>query len=283
MRTYFAGAVGVVREWTAAYGRHAGSQHAAAIAYRVLFSLVPFIALVVSVFDLVMPSTARERLIDWLFEEIPGTEIEASIDRALAGSGAAASLVGLVALIALLWGATGMMAAIRTAFRVIWDEPARPSYVRGKLRDFALVALAGALVVGAFALSVVAKVVAEAGAGVSLGGSGAATVATALAEIATSGLVVFVALLALYRLVPPVRSPLADLWPSALAAAVAFEFAMAGFAFYAAHVANHSSVYGPIGTVLLFLLLVYVLAIVVLLGAETAAARGLRRSAEVSG
>jgi membrane protein len=66
------------------------------------------------------------------------------------------------------------------------------------------------------------------------------------------------------------------LWPSAAAAAIAFEVAVYGYTIYATRFASFNTVYGPIGAVLLFLLLVYLLAAIVLLGAETAAARSLR-------
>ena len=108
-----------------------------------------------------------------------------------------------------------------------------------------------------------------------LGLSGSATVLSTLAEVGASTLVVFAALLPLYRFVPPVTMPLRLLWPSALAAAVAFEVCVYGYAVYASRFADFNSVYGPIGAVLAFLLLVYLLAAIVLLGAETAAARRL--------
>jgi membrane protein len=258
-----------------AYGRHAGSQLSAAIAYRVLFSLVPFAALLLSILDVVLPPSSREQFVNWLFDEVPGDDLESSIDRALAGSSASAPIVGLVALALLLWGASGMMASIRIAFRLIWEGDVGPTYVRSKLRDFALVAVAGVLVIGAFALSILARVVVETGSELSdaLGWTGGATAFSSLAEVASSTLVVFAALLALYRFVPPVRTPVALLWPSALAASIAFELTVYGYAVYATRFASFSTIYGPIGAVLAFLLLVYLLAAIVLLGAETAAAR----------
>ena len=168
-----------------------------------------------------------------------------------------------------------MMASIRIAFRLIWEGDVGPTYVRSKLRDFALVAVAGVLVIGAFALSILVRVVVETGSELSdaLGWTGGATAFSSLAEVASSTLVVFAALLALYRFVPPVRTPVALLWPSALAAAIAFELTVYGYAVYATRFASFSTIYGPIGAVLAFLLLVYLLAAIVLLGAETAAAR----------
>jgi len=284
-----------VSEILSAYSRHAGSQLSAAIAYRILFSLVPFAALLLTILDTVLSSSGREQFVEWLFGELPGTDLEASIDNTLAASGASAPIVGLVALGVLLWGASGMMASIRIAFRVIWDRESGPTYVRSKLRDFALVGLGGALVVAAFGLSVVVRIIVSTGTDLSdaLGWTGGTTALSTVVEVVSSTLVIFAALLALYRFVPPVTMTIARLWPSALAAAIAFHVAVYGYAVYATRFSSFSSIYGPIGAVLAFLLLVYLLAIIVLLGAETAAAsekpgagsqtRSQRRRSEGSG
>ena len=267
-RSYATGILG-------AYGRHAGSQLSAAIAYRVLFSLVPFAALLLTILDAVLEPSRREQFVNWLFGVFPGTDLEKSVDNALATSGASAPIVGLVALGALLWGASGMMASIRIAFRVIWGHDRGPTYVRSKLRDFALVGAAGVLIVGAFALSVIVRIVVETGSELSdaIGWTGGTSALSVAAESASSTIVVFAALLALYRFVPPVTRQLRTLWPSALAAAIAFEVVVYGYAVYATRFASFNAIYGSIGAVLAFLLLVYLLAAIVLLGAETAAAR----------
>jgi membrane protein len=257
------------------FSRHAGSQLSAAIAYRVLFSLVPFAALLLTIVDVVLPESRREQFVNWLFGFVPGSDLANTVDRTLADSGATAPIVALIALVTLLWAASGMMASIRIAFRVIWDRERGPTYVRSKLRDFALVGFAGALVVAAFAFSVVARIVVETGVSVfdRLGWAGAGDFVSTAAEVALSTIVVFVALILLYRVVPPVTMRLRLLWPSAAAGAIAFEAAVYGYAIYATRFASFDTIYGPIGAVLLFLLLVYLLAVIVLLGAETAAAR----------
>jgi membrane protein len=260
------------------YSRHAGSQLSAAIAYRVLFSLVPFAALVITIVDVVLPDSRREQFVNWLFGFVPGNDLANAVEGTLADSGASAPIIALIAIATLLWAASGMMASIRIAFRVIWDREAGPTYVRSKLRDFALVGFAGVLIVAAFAFSAVVRIVVEAGVSLFdwLGWSDAGGLVPTVAEVALSTTVVFVALLLLYRVVPPATMRLRVLWPSAAAAAIAFEVAVYGYAIYATRFASFNTVYGPIGAVLLFLLLVYLLAAIVLLGAETAAARSLR-------
>jgi membrane protein len=260
------------------YSRHWGTQHAAAIAYRVVFSLVPFVALVVSVLDLVLPASRREQFVDWLFGSFPGTQVEESVDRALVESGASAPLIGLFSLAVLLWSASGMMASLRRAFTAVWDVEQPSPFVRGKLRDVALVGLTGAVLVGAFALSVVTHVVVETGTDVASAlGWDAGAVLSGVAQLSTSSFAVALALLVVYRVVPPMPVSFADAWPSALAGALAFQLTIAGFAVYSAHIADFNTAYGPLGTVFAFLLLVYLLAHIVLVGAELVVFRAGRR------
>ena len=67
------GVVAVVRSAVSGYGRHADAQFAAALAYRALFSIVPFVALLASVLDMVLSSSAREQVVDWLLGALPGS------------------------------------------------------------------------------------------------------------------------------------------------------------------------------------------------------------------
>ena len=92
------------------------------------------------------------------------------------------------------------------------------------------------------------------------------------AEILASLLVTFAVFLLLYRSVPPVRPRFAALWPPALLGAAAFQIATAGYAFYLARWGNLTPIYGPLGAVLGFLLVVYVGVLVLLIGAELVAA-----------
>jgi membrane protein len=263
-----------VAEGLDAYSRHATSQLAAAIAYRFLFSLVPFFALVVSVLDVVLPDDQRSQLVHWLFAELPGDEVEASVDRSIARSSNVAPIVWIVSLGALLWGATGMMTSLRISARIVWDVDRNAPYVRGKLRDALFVGLAGVLVLGAFALSFVVQTAVQAGQHVAaaVGWDDPGAFAAA-GELVTSLAITFFALALVYLLTPPVRPRLRDLWPAALLGAVAFELVAAGFGLYVAHFADFDAVYGSLGTLFAFLALIYVLAIVLLAGAELVAMR----------
>jgi len=260
----------------ATYTRTAGGQRAAAISYRVLFSLVPFVALLVSVLELFLPETAQQRVVSWLVgvASLPD-EFAQSVDAAVKDAGPPASATGAVALVGLIWAASGMMASIRSAFRAVWDSEADRPYLRGKLVDFVLVLGAGVLVVSAFGLSLVVQVVTDTSSEIAakLGRGESAT--AGLGAVAQVGASLALALLAfgfLYRFVPPVPVKIRDVVPGAIVAAVGVHLASAGFSIYIARFGGFNNVFGPLGTILAFLLLVYAAAAILLLGACVAAA-----------
>src|SRR5262245_17468546 len=129
------------------------TQYAAAIAYRVLFSLFPLSIALVSISGLVLQDDElRQKVINEVIDIVPES-LQGNIEKSIDQIATPLSAIGLVSLVALLWGASGMMASIRlgleTAMKVDRGRPA----VRAKLVDFILVAAAGILVVFIVGLS----------------------------------------------------------------------------------------------------------------------------------
>jgi membrane protein len=268
------------------FQRHDVSQQAAAIAFRVLFSLVPLVALMVAAADLVLPEARRDEVVDWIIETLAGSAgLEASVRRALTQSQMTTSIAGLVALLGLIWAAAGMMGAIRRAFATIWEEAPRDSYLRGKLVDFAAVLGAGLAALVAFVSSIVVDVVSEAeksiGEKLSIDAAGG-WVNAATARVATL-LFIFVCFSALYRVVPPVVPRWAALLPGAAVGAAGFKLATTAYGAYLARFGDLNVVYGSLGAVLGFLLVVWAGSIAMLIGAEVVAAWPEPRSADTHG
>lgn len=256
------------------YGRHATSQLAAAVSYRVLFSLVPLAAFIVAIADIVLPDEQRDAVARWLVAIVPGRALDPSVERALTGSRVPPTVAGVVSLLVLLWAASAMMGALRVSFRVIWENDLRRTYVEGKLLDFALVLGVGLLAVASLGATLLVQVLAESGRDLSHA-FGAGTEGKALARVAevlTSGALTFAVLGVLYRTVPPAAPRLRSVWVPTLLATVGFHLATAVYAFYLARYGDVTAVYGPLAAVLGFLLLVYVGVVVILLGAELVAA-----------
>jgi membrane protein len=256
------------------YTRHATSQFAAAIAYRVLFSLVPLTSFLVAVADVVLPDKQRDAVADWLASVVPGNALDQPVLEALTGSRVTPTVAGLVSLAVLLWAASGMMGAIRIAFRVIWENDLRRTFVQSKLLDFLLVLGVGVVAVAALGATLIVQVLAEISHDLSdaIGGGAGGRVVAGVTEVLASGGVTFGILVVLYRFVPPIGPRLRAIWLPALLATIGFHLATAIYALYLARFGDVSAVYGPLGAVLGFLLVVYVGVIVILVGAELVAA-----------
>jgi len=256
------------------YSRHATTQFAAAIAYRMLFSLIPLVSFLTAIADAILPDKQQESFARWLASVMPGDALDSSVQQAITGPRVTPTVAGLVSLVVLLWAASGMMGAIRIAFRVIWENDMRRTFAESKLLDFVLVLGVGLIAVAALGATLLVHVLAEIGRDLSdrLGGGGGGQVLAAVAEVLASGAVTFGVLVVLYRFVPPVRPSIRAIWPPALLATIGFHLATAVYALYLARFGDLSTLYGPLGAVLGFLLVVYVGVIVILLGAELVAA-----------
>ena len=183
-------------------------------------------------------------------------------------------MAGAIALAGFIWAASGMMGAIRLAFMVVWGGDVRRPYLRGKLLDGALVLGAGLLILTAFGLTIVVQVATATSTKIAdeLGlGERASGGIGALAQLGASLALVFAAFALLYRVVPPVPVRLLDVLPGAAFATVGVHLAVAGFSVYLDHFADFDDIYGPLGAVLAFLLLVWVTAAILLVGACVAA------------
>jgi membrane protein len=258
----------------AGYTRHATSQLAAAISYRVLFSLVPLAAFIVAVADVLLPNELRNEVAGWLVSVVPGRALDPSVEQALTGSRVTPTVAAVISLAVLLWAASGMMAAIRVAFRVIWENDRRRTYVQSKLLDFTLVLGVGLLAVASLGATLLVEVLAEIGhdLGRAFGADTWGGFLATAAEVLTSTSLTFGVLVVLYRTVPPVAPRLRAVWLPALLASVGFHVATAVYALYLARWGDVVALYGPLAAVLGFLLVVYVGVIVILLGAELVAA-----------
>jgi membrane protein len=254
------------------YGRDRCPQLAAAVSYHVLFSLVPLFMFLVSVFGIVLrDEDVRADLIDELLARFPLTaEAGVDIERILASVPTPASAIGIVSIAALLWSASGMMASLRVALTAAFDDGSQRPFFHSKLVDLLLVFSAAVLLLVSFGLALLVHAVPRWNTrlsdwlnSVDLGEWGV------LGNVAPA-ILAFVAFVALYHLVPPSRPRIRDVWIGALVGAAGFAVVNVGFSYYLATVATWDLVYGSLGSVLAFLLVVYLEAAVFLFGGELA-------------
>lgn len=177
----------------------------------------------------------------------------------------------VLGVLGLVWTAMGMFGAIRDSLNAAWGVRARHNLFRQKLVDLGSVLGLGLLLGGSI-----------------LGTAGLHTMRHVSAMVlgrysqqmetlwGASGwvfpaVVTFIAFLLVYRFVPDVRHGFRDVWSGALVATVLFEVAKHVFTLYVANFTHFTALYGALGAVMLFLLWVYVSAMILLFGAELAA------------
>src|SRR5262249_48602862 len=247
------------------------TQYAAAIAYRVLFSLFPLTIALVSIFGLVLQDDElRQRVINELVDILPvSTSGQDSIQHSIEQIASPLSAIGLISLVALIWGASGMMASIRLGLEAAMKvDRGRPA-VRAKLVDFILIAAAGVLVLVIVGLSAFGAFFSEL----------AVRFTDWLGVRAPSGLflrdgfqlvAICVTVLLLYRFVPARRLRRRGALAGAILTAVGIWGATKVLAIIFADYSRYNLIYGSLAGVMTFLFFVYVVAWILLLGAEFA-------------
>src|SRR4051794_12326451 len=132
------GVLAVVRAAAQDFQRHKAARLAGALAFYTLFSLAPFLLLLMHlVARLVGSAAAREQLqaqVTALWGTAAAGPIGAMLDTAH-GPARSGRLGAIVAAAVLLWGATSLFAALQDAMDTIWDVRPRPGLGwRGVLR-----------------------------------------------------------------------------------------------------------------------------------------------------
>ena len=267
----------LVRETIREFGDDQCPQLAAGISYYVLFSIFPLALLFLAISGLALANEGlREDLVDNLFDLLPLSEGEGreDLESAISGLTTGISIAGLVSLVGLMWSASGMMGALRRALNQAWDTDYKRPFLHGKLLDFVMVVSLGILMglsVGATIFLQVARRVSD-DLSDALGPLGAgATLGLEVVAVLVPLLLTFVTFMVLFKFVPSVKTKFRSVWPGAMLAAVLFEVVKNGFALYLQNFGNYDAVYGSLGTVVAFLLFVFVSANIMLLGAEMAA------------
>ncbi len=247
-------------------------QRAAAISYYALLSLFPLAILLAATFGLVVDDgAARMRVIAFVLDNVPlredaGAKQLEELLRSVTTEGRGFGIAGAAGLV---FTASAVMGAVRQALNAAWDvEDPRPP-LQGKLIDLLLVLCAGIVIMTSLAVTLSVRLVASIGD--TLGEPGAfAREAILLGGQLVPALLSFGVFLLLFGLVPAASTGVRDAWPGALAATLGVEAAKAGFTIYLEYVADYGAVYASLGSVVAFLVFVFVTSNVFLFGAEVA-------------
>jgi len=243
---------------------------AAAISYFTFFSLFPLILGLIAIAGyLLAPEEATQRVLDFVVRGFPAQE--AFLRNTLEAVVAARGGIGLFALLTLLWAGKNIFSTLALAIDIIWDAPAKGGFVFIIQRN--LVALGFAVAIGGAMLAVAALywvMLAALTFEIPLLGlqpKDIPGIVPVLMNLLPVGLVTL-SLIAMYRFLPAQRVSFRQIAVGAIAAALIWELLRRLFGWYLSTFGRFNEVYGPATSVIVFLLWLYLSAIIFLLGAE---------------
>jgi len=237
-----------------------GTHLAAMIAYFALLSFVPLLFLSLALLGLADQADQSSFFVHELQRTFPSTSLD-SILRAVRRIQENARTLGIIGAAFLLWSSLSLFSVLESAFNIVYDRPNR-SFLHGKARATllmvgSLVFLFAALVVGSIGSDLLRRYA---------GLHENETTATAVSVLVSfAGIFVFLAL-SYYVLT---NAPLTwrEVLPGALAAAAALEATFQVLPLFV-RVSNHNPVVQTLSGPAVLLVWLYVMANVIVLGAE---------------
>ena len=251
--------------------------YAASIAYYALLSMFPFFLLA---FALLGSATANDNNRNAVFSFVL-TYFPKQFDFVTAQLDAFRNTrgrLGIAGTIALVWGALGFFGAISTAVNYAWGVEKQRSFWKHKLFSFVMLLVAGLILLIALLLVSASHVVGASWFTEVLTGFPGLEVlrgftirhATTLLFILVVGLV--------YYFVPNAKVRFRDVWIGALVTGLLWKGVLEAFSWYVRDMTRFTRVNGSIAAVVVFLVWVYLQAVILLYGVEfTAAYARLRR------
>ena len=249
---------------------------ASSIAYYSLLSLFPFFLLALAILASVTGNDAdRERVIGFVLRYFP-RQFE-FVNTQLQAMQSAGLQLGLFGSILMVWAAMGVFSTITSAVNHAWGVEKQPSYLKHKMMAFimlvtaSLLLLVGLLLVSAINVAEArwfAVIVTRAPGLLVLQGW----------AIKSASTIIFIVLVGLiFYFVPNASVRFRDVWVGAVLTGLLWRVALAGFSRYVRDL-HRFSVHGSIAAVVVFLVWVYISAVILLYGVEvTAAYARLRR------
>lgn len=244
--------------------------YAAALSYRALFSLFPFLLFLIAMLSflnlgnfftwlreqaaLVLPSTARE-MIDPVITDLQSGK----------------NSIFSVAIVVAIWvasnGIRSLMNAMNKAYNV---RESRPAWKLYSLSVLYTIGIAIVLLMAAALMVVGPQWIEWLGSWVGLGDM--AVTLWALLRWPAAILLLMLVVAILYYLMPDVEQAFRFITPGSVIAVVIWISASLGFGFYVSNFGNYDAMYGGIGAMIVLLLFFYISSAVLLLGAELNAA-----------
>jgi membrane protein len=251
---------------------------ASSIAYYSLLSLFPFFLVVFSILGSATANPAdRAAILEFILRYFPRqfefvtTQLD-SMQQARTQLGVAGSFL-------MIWAAMGVFGAITSAVNHAWGVDKQPSYLKHKLISFVMLVASSLLLLTGLVLVSAINVAETRWFAVVASRSPAELAVLHHFVVRWASTAVFIAVVGLvFYFVPNAKVRFRDVWVGAVVTGLLWRGALFGFSWYVRDMSRFSNVHGSIAAVVVFLVWIYISAVLLLYGVEiTAANARLRR------
>ena len=243
---------------------------AAALTYYGVMSLFPMLLVLVAFLGLVGQESTISTMTDSLRSAGLGDvakNVEGPLNEIVRHKGGAGALVGF-GLLGALWSASGWVGAFTRAMNSVYEvEEGRPFW---KLRPIqVLITLVTVLLISFVLLAVVVSGPIAEAVGTAVGAGDTAVSAWGVAKWPVLVVVLMAMVAGLYYIAPNVRQPrLRWVTPGGVTAVLIWILASAGFGLYVSNFSSYGKTYGTLGSVITFLVWMWLSNLALLFGAE---------------
>ena len=250
---------------------------ASSIAYYTLLSLFPFFLLVFSILGSVTADPGdRATILEFVLRYFPRqfefvtTQLD-SMQQNTVRLGVAGTLL-------MVWAAMGVFGAITSAVNHAWGVEKQPSYLKHKLISFVMLVAASLLLLGGLLLVSAINLVDARWFAVVASRAPQLSVMHHFAVRWASTMVFIMVVGLIFYFVPNAKVRFRDVWVGAVVTGFLWRGALAGFSWYVKDLTRFSELHGSIAAVVVFLVWIYISAVLLLYGVEVTAANArLRR------
>ena len=243
---------------------------AAALTYYGVMSLFPMLLVLVALLGLVGQESTIATMTDSLraagLKDV-AKNVAGPLDEIVQNKGGAGALVGF-GLLGALWSASGYIGAFTRASNAIYEvKEGRPFW---KLRPLQVaITLVGVLLISLVLIAVVVSGPIAKAVGSALGVGDTAVTVWGIAKWPVILVVLMGMVAGLYYVAPNVRQPkLRWVSPGGVVAVLAWIVASAGFGLYVSNFGSYGKTYGALGSVITFLVWMWISNLALLFGAE---------------
>lgn len=263
---------GIVKSSVNEYRKDNCSFMAAAVSYYIFLSFIPLVLLAVSTTAYFLGSTehAQRLILGYISSFSPGLTadsafgIKSIISQVIRDRGTATG----IGLALLAWSGSSAISALEQSINLAWNLEKKRSFLRSKLVSFAVMIFIIIILMSSTLITAAIKTFK----GLNIVIFGVPPMQWpwiwSIIGYAIPFLITTACFLVIYYFLPKTKVPFKSAIIASVVASVLWEIAKQAFSFYIIHIAKNSTVYGSLGSIILFLGWIYSSAIVIIYGAE---------------